>query len=169
MIYFTSDTHYNHANIIGYCKRPFANVDEMNREMIRRWNERVKPDDLVYHLGDFALGKKEDMAPVFDQLVGNKFLIIGNHDSATTKNLSWLGFSKEMTAPNYFLLHNPALAPAWLENGNRVILHGHMHGTAGLHPFPKYKDVRYVDVGVDCWDYRPVTFEEIMERLGGQK
>jgi hypothetical protein len=55
-IYFTADTHFNHANIISFCQRPFASVAEMNEALIAKWNARVGEGDLVYHLGDFAGG-----------------------------------------------------------------------------------------------------------------
>ena len=57
-MFFTSDTHISHHNIIKYCNRPFANAKEMDAEMIKRWNEKVKLDDTIYHLGDFTLGSK---------------------------------------------------------------------------------------------------------------
>ena len=58
MIFFTSDTHFNHSNVIQYCNRPFSSLDEMNAKLIENWNERVNENDIVYHLGDFAMGKK---------------------------------------------------------------------------------------------------------------
>ena len=57
-IWFTSDTHFSHCNIIKYCNRPFKDVDEMNKILIQNWNNVVRPDDIVWHLGDFALGDK---------------------------------------------------------------------------------------------------------------
>ena len=58
MIFFTSDHHFYHSNIIKYCQRPFHSVEEMNEEMIRRWNSVVGVDDTVYYLGDFSLAKR---------------------------------------------------------------------------------------------------------------
>lgn len=162
--YFTSDTHFNHANIIGYCKRPFRDVGHMNRELIQRWNERVTPDDMVLHLGDFALGKKEGMPAVFDSLNGEKMLVCGNHDSKTTRELGWVLTTPAMNWNlDYYCVHNPAQVPATLKS--KFVFHGHLHGTTDLHPFPKLSGVTYVDVGVDCWDYRPVTLDEIMGRV----
>ena len=79
-IWITSDTHFNHYNIIEYCNRPFSNVDEMNKELIKRWNSVVKKNDKVWHLGDFFLGKKDDAADIISHLNGNIYLIKGNHD-----------------------------------------------------------------------------------------
>ena len=60
-----SDTHFNHANIIQYCDRPFADVEQMNKELIKRWNNTVAKDDIVYQLGDFAFGSKEQLITVY--------------------------------------------------------------------------------------------------------
>jgi calcineurin-like phosphoesterase family protein len=70
MIYFTSDNHFGHKNIIEFCDRPFANVQEMDDEMIRRWNEVVRPKDRVYHLGDFTLSGRKQAAEYMSELNG---------------------------------------------------------------------------------------------------
>ena len=79
MIFFTSDHHFSHANVIKYCKRPYQNIEEMNQDMVRLWNETVAPTDTVYYLGDFSLWK---LAPAkyLPMLNGEKHLIAGNHD-----------------------------------------------------------------------------------------
>lgn len=79
-IWFTSDTHFCHANVIKYCNRPFADVHEMNRELVRRWNDRVALRDTVYHLGDFAFGPKPAIAAWRRRLNGRIILVRGNHD-----------------------------------------------------------------------------------------
>jgi calcineurin-like phosphoesterase family protein len=75
--YFTADTHFNHANIIYFCQRPFASASEMNEALIAKWNARVGEGDLVYHLGDFARG---DWDPILARLNGDIVLIRGGHD-----------------------------------------------------------------------------------------
>ena len=79
-IFFTSDHHFYHNNIIEYCNRPFSSVGEMNSEMVSRWNSVVKQSDVVYHLGDFSLGNKEHIKEILDSLNGRIFFIQGNHD-----------------------------------------------------------------------------------------
>ena len=81
MIYFTSDNHFCHANIIGSCHRPFSNVQEMNKEMIKRWNSYVGPNDEVYVLGDFSYrGGIIEVNQILSKLAGKKYLIKGNHE-----------------------------------------------------------------------------------------
>jgi len=89
MNYFTSDTHFFHSNIITYCKRPFTSREGdkevpdafyMNRELIKRWNDRVKPNDIVYHLGDFSMGPRNLLPTIRKKLNGTIVLIRGNHD-----------------------------------------------------------------------------------------
>lgn len=79
-VYFTSDTHFNHANIIGFCSRPFKNVNEMNETLIANWNRVVGVDDIVFHLGDFCLGGSAEWTNVLNRLNGKIYLIVGNHD-----------------------------------------------------------------------------------------
>ena len=78
MIFFTSDTHFNHKAIISYCSRPFESVEEMNDRLIDNWNQVVKPSDTVYHLGDFAL-YCNDIEQIRKKLNGKINLIQGNH------------------------------------------------------------------------------------------
>lgn len=148
--FFTSDTHFNHANVIKYCARPFASVDEMNRVMIERWNAVVKPEDTVYHLGDFALGKASEWPVFLQQLNGiRKILIIGNHDRSPRQMIEG-GFHEvhEKLEWNGWLLQHHPIAT------NRKLLCGHIH--------EKWTRIGWViNVGVDVWDFTPRTIEEL--------
>src|ERR1700733_5184691 len=84
--FYISDTHFDHFNIIRLCERPFKTLDEMNGCIIRNWNERVKDDDDVRFLGDFAWGNARHF---FDQLKGRKHMIWGNHDKCS-RDLPWV-------------------------------------------------------------------------------
>jgi calcineurin-like phosphoesterase family protein len=79
-IFFTSDLHFGHANIIQYCNRPFNSVEHMNGVLMSNWNSVVTEDDKVIVLGDFAMGKISETLPVAERLNGMKFLVPGNHD-----------------------------------------------------------------------------------------
>ena len=91
-IYVTSDTHFNHKNIIEYCNRPYSSVEEMNKAIIDNWNSVVKDEDTVYVLGDFCLGGKEAIKELCSQLKGHKILIKGNHDHGTNTTYKEAGF-----------------------------------------------------------------------------
>ncbi|MGH3495565.1 MAG: metallophosphoesterase family protein, partial [Sciscionella sp.] len=85
-VFFTADTHFGHANIIDYCARPFAAVEEMNSGLIERWNSVVAPADTVWHLGDVGMGQLARFAPCVTKLNGTKHLIAGNHDTVWPGN-----------------------------------------------------------------------------------
>ena len=78
--FFTSDTHFGHANIIRLCNRPFKDVEEMNEKLIENWNKVVPEDGTVFHLGDFAFGGSALWNSVIPRLNGQIYLIIGNHE-----------------------------------------------------------------------------------------
>ncbi len=79
-IFFTSDHHFGHKGIIKNAKRPFRSVEEMNETMILRWNEKVKKNDIVYHLGDIGLMASRKPIEILERLNGKIHLIKGNHD-----------------------------------------------------------------------------------------
>lgn len=161
-IWFTSDTHFGHKNAIKFCNRPFDSVEQMDEALIAFWNARVKPNDTVWHLGDFGFYKTYDeLNAVFSRLNGNKYLIVGNHDYGNTKRLFWekvspieeLKFGKQTLV----LFHYPMTAWHRSYHGSHH-LYGHVHG--GL-----VGTDQCLDVGVDCWNYAPINYEEIKGRL----
>ncbi|MEM9701635.1 MAG: metallophosphoesterase, partial [Planctomycetota bacterium] len=85
-IFFTSDTHFGHANVIKNCDRPFADVGEMDEALIANWNAVVGPKDVVYHLGDFAFRAKRKPREYLARLNGTVHLVKGNHDEETLKD-----------------------------------------------------------------------------------
>ena len=161
-VFFTSDTHFGDAPRLRVDKRPFASISEMDDAIVARWNETVAADDEVWHLGDFAFGPPADrIAELLAALPGRKHLIIGNNDgSATVEQPGWasVGHYAEMTVEGkrLVLCHYPFRT--WNRMGQGVIdLHGHSHGR--LTPAP-----RQYDVGVDVWEFRPVTLATILGR-----
>ena len=165
MEWFTADTHFHHANIIRYCDRPFESVEQMNETMIARWNERVQRCDTVFHLGDFGFGSREGLAEIRRRLNGRIMLVIGNHDRKRDFDLfdgvsGWM----RMMDPNVVLAHKPGLGVEALRTGafsrDAVVLHGHNHGAP-----VNSTEARFVDVGVDCWGFRPVSLDEVLERI----
>ena len=79
-IWFTSDLHFGHQNIIRFCKRPWKTTEDMDWNLIQNWNSVVKPDDLVFDLGDFAFATNARWKELLSQLNGHHYLILGNHD-----------------------------------------------------------------------------------------
>jgi calcineurin-like phosphoesterase family protein len=166
--WFISDTHFGHANIIGYCRRPFSSAEEMDEAMIANWNRRVRPGDTVYHLGDFAWWRQREATSVaaFNRLSGSKCLVLGNHDDA--KAMAKLGWQWVKPVHELRLGRRQSI---WLSHyAHRVWpkshhgawhLYGHSHGR-----LPPYG--LSCDVGVDCWDYAPVHMEEIGEAMRRQ-
>lgn len=165
--WFTSDTHYGHANIIRLVNRPFPHVDAMDEAMVDRWNALVQPDDLVYHLGDFSFHKPGRATSIAARLNGQKFLVWGNHDKPLRKESEFLAqwiwckdlADIEVQGKKIILCHyamkvwNKSHHDSWQ-------LYGHSHGS-----LPDDPNALQLDVGVDCWDYRPVSFEQVAERM----
>src|SRR6201993_4884685 len=87
-IFFTSDTHFGHGGALGLYRRPFASVAAMNEGLVERWNEVVRPDDVVWHLGDFAIRQRPQVvADLLARLNGRKHLLAGNNDPPATREL----------------------------------------------------------------------------------
>lgn len=162
-VWVISDTHFSHLNIVAYSKRPFANIDEMNEAMVRRWAEVVKPEDYVFHLGDWFMGQKHLAPPIMRRLPGRKFLIRGNHDKMFTRNPE-LESQLEATHDYLEVSHRgdcAVLSHYAIEAWNSAhrgwwMLHGHSHGTLRTLG-------RRLDVGVDafCNEFRPRSWQEV--------
>jgi len=185
MIYASADTHFFHKNILKYCNRPFDSVEEMNQQLIAGWNSVVSSSDSIWHLGDFAFCNANKIVELLEQLNGTIHLIRGNHDrhhdenseimkaqklcAGKTKNrdgavVGQLGFAsisdyREITVDGqmFVLSHYPFRQWNKSHRGS-INLHGHCHGNMP-------GNSQQTDVGVDCWDYRPVSIPEILERL----
>lgn len=95
MMWFTADNHFGHKNVIEYCKRPFENLQDMNELMVYNWNCCVKPDDIIFHLGDFSFMGMTESIKLLSRLNGYKILIRGNHDKNRRKMLR-MGFNEVM-------------------------------------------------------------------------
>lgn len=181
--FFTSDTHFGHNKIIDYCYRDIGipmnstkeeRVEAMNQRLIDRWNERIKPEDHVYHLGDFAFMGKAKRKTIIEKLNGVKFLIRGNHDQ--DNNDWWRDAGFEWVRDYYVLrqqdsyetddgetksyhqsivlMHFPILSWENMHHGYWH-LHGHCHGS-----LPMTRQMR-MDVGVDTNNLYPYSYEEI--------
>lgn len=184
VIWFTSDLHFSHKNVINYCNRPFKDVSEMNPNLISRWNAMVKPQDTIYVLGDFSLNANR--ARDFGALLkGHKLLVPGNHDDVFWSNrrlnrytdggftvlskhvyltlsnkigkmlLSHMPYNDE-TSHNYDVRY-PEHRP--IKGDEALLLHGHQHC--------KYvKSGNRIDVGIDN-NFRLYSLEDIERMFKG--
>ncbi len=168
MNWFTSDLHINHENIIKYCSRPFENVNEMNEEMVRRWNERVTPDDTVYVVGDMFLGKPENAAPIVKRLNGKKVLVLGNHDRSP-RTMIECGFQETWQRKNIRLLDDRQALLCHKPLPESTIQHVSLQVHGHRHEGPIVNGKR-LNVCVDLWDFRPISEEELCNvKLGEPK
>ena len=178
-IWFTADTHFCHANILRFSGRPFADVTEMNEELIRRWNDTVPADGIVFHLGDFCMGNASDLNNIIYRLHGRIYLILGNHDMKSIKQRFMERFelvtqqmSIRVGGQSIILNHNPFLCYG---GSYRDVweLFGHVHSGQLSHTgldLPRLKmlfPLQY-DVGVDNNDFRPVSFAEVKAKIESQ-
>jgi calcineurin-like phosphoesterase family protein len=164
-IWFTSDTHFNHKAVLGYCNRPFQSAEEMNEVMIKDFNHLVGVKDVVYHLGDFAFAGTEVVKSLRGRLNGTIHLIKGNHDYKWSK-VAFGAFDSvenlrqiKMDGITIVLCHFPLLS--WNKRAYGAWhLHGHSHGATPFDP-----SVKRMDVGVDCHDYKPVSYDFVRSVL----
>lgn len=166
-VFFTADTHFNHKNILLFGRGAhFSDVEEMNERLIQNWNAVVGKHDRIYHLGDFSFGPKEGIIEVIERLNGDIHMVRGNHDrqlDSLKQMFASFGDYKEIKVDGQrvcmshfpFLTWHQAHYGAWM-------LHGHSHGR--LEPTTQPR----VDVGVDCWGYSPVSFEELKQTMQGR-
>lgn len=169
-IWFISDTHFGHKNILEYEKeaRPFSSLEEMHEVIIERWNSVVKQDDVVYHLGDFAFGK--GYIDIAQRLNGKKRLIMGNHDTYSTSH--YLRYFDKCYGVKYWercvLSHMPVhpngLGARWLLN-----VHGHLHSRKVMIQPPPCRvfvdDPSYFNVSCEQNNLTPINADVIRERV----
>lgn len=166
MIYFTSDLHLGHENVIKLENRPFDNVTEMNCALIANYNAIVQPDDTVYILGDLAYRIPSDNAnKLISRLNGRKYLITGNHDKKYNESLfEEITVYKEIKCDgnHFILMHYPFMEWNKMYHGS-YHLHGHIHSTGVDYNLDnKNKGIRRYDVGVDANSFYPVAITDIV-------
>lgn len=173
-IFVTSDTHFGHNQEFLYGKRGFRSADEMNRELVYRWNQSVREEDVVYHLGDVYLSGDEN-AEWLRQVNGHVRLIRGNHDtdqkvkrllnSGAIESAVWAD-TLSYAHKQFYLGHFPTIIgdPNALEKGLRhrmLDLYGHTHQTTSF-----WNDRPFLyHVGVDSHDLAPVLLDQVIEDM----
>ncbi len=185
-IWFSSDAHFMHANIIKYCRRPFELASQMDEALIAKWNELVSSNDLVFYLGDFSMSK-EAYTQILPRLHFKKmFFILGNHDRKSTLNdVSSRGLCGEIEVckqllikyqfENYYLTHRPIDA-----HDKYPTVCGHVHEKwKALKKGDSIKEFsrttnstreialknNIINVGVDLFNFYPVKLDEVISEL----
>lgn len=170
MNYYIADTHFCHNNILKLSHRPFRTITEMDEALISNWNKRVKKNDTVYILGDFACRTNEhNISYILNRLKGNKILIVGNHDNVILKSQ---GLRKQ------FYKISPYLEVD--DNGKHIVLfhypisewdgffrgwyhfYGHIHNNKNQSYHLMQQIPRAFNVGVDVINFEPKTADEII-------
>lgn len=170
-IFFTADTHFGHANIIVHSKRPFKHVDEMDEALIERWNAVVQPNDEVWHLGDFNFKSSKPTSYYVGRLRGRIHIVWGNHDDKDAKRYhKMLGAASAFKSAQEvkYLRHDDEKITlyhyaqrVWRNSHHGSYhLYGHSHGS-----LEKCAWGRSMDVGVDCNNYAPVSWDDVKMKL----
>lgn len=170
-VWFTSDTHFGHKNALKLNNRPYSTIKEMEDDLIKKWNFLIRPQDIVYHLGDFCFRYdfgNNNIINIINSLNGKKHLIVGNHDKELLKyieqnNINVFESIEYLKVIKYnkikiTLCHYPMMEWDGSHYGH-IHLHGHCHGNR------KYDLKNSMDVGVDCTDYYPVNLESVFKHF----
>ena len=170
-VFLVSDTHFGHLGVCKFTRndgvtklRPWDNPEEMDEEMVKRWNETVRPNDKVYHLGDVVINRKA--LGIMRRLNGDKVLIRGNHD--IFRDEEYREHFRELRA--YHVMNGMILShiPIHSESLGRfgTNIHGHLHANRVMTGIKNSKiDTRYHCVCVEQTDFRPILFEDVIKRI----
>ena len=160
-----ADLHFGHTNVIAYSQRPFANAEEMEKELIKKWNNKVSKDDIVYVLGDFTLSRSTELiSRLCGSLNGHKVLIMGNHDTRKPADYIACGFKTAvrkpiLVEPRVVLMHEPP-AEEDIFYGMKYIF-GHVHDKKCAADF--YGNCRCVSV--ERTNYEPVDLDQLFKEM----
>lgn len=180
-LFFVSDTHFGHENIIKFCNRPFKTTNEMDEALIKNWNSVVGPEDTIFHLGDFAFGGSQLWNYTLQKLNGHKILIIGNHDMKNLRQgyMRWFDAvlpQAQLQIDNraVYLNHYPFLCYGGSYRGEKGAvwqLFGHLHlNTRGDIIGKDFERTKYCfpyqyDVGVDLNNFCPVSWNTVKSKI----
>jgi calcineurin-like phosphoesterase family protein len=170
-IFFTSDTHWGHTNVIKFQGRPFKHTHDMDETMIRNWNEVVPWDGVVFHLGDVSLMAPGKSLSVLERLNGKIYLIKGNHEKSVLRKQStrdkfeWIRDKYELQVGKQLIVMCHYAHRVWNKSHHGSFhLYGHSHGSMEEKPWGKS-----MDVGVDSWDYKPLSYYDVERVLSKRK
>jgi len=171
MIYFTSDLHLGHKNIIKLCNRPFASLEEMDETMVANWNQVVTNGDTVYIIGDLMFRTQQHPLDVLNRLKGKKHLILGNHDRSWLNKIEAADFFKSVESYTEIsdgkrklaLCHYPMMSWGGTGKGSYLI-HGHIHNNRDAAYWPLLVSMDHaLNASVEINHYQPVTYDQLVE------
>ena len=183
-IWFTSDTHWAHKNVIQFCNRPFSTIEEHDAKLIENWNSVVQKDDIVFHLGDFCFGGSSVWKYYRECLNGRIVLIKGNHDLKNLQESNIRLFEAvlpqlyiNIDGRNVYLNHFPFLCFAHdnveaYKDSYSIQAFGHIHTRSNMTGYDAYR-TNYLyptqyDVGVDNNNYFPISWKELDSKIKEQ-
>lgn len=160
-IFFISDCHFEHGNIIEYCHRPFLNVDYMNATLVERWNKKVSHGDLVYHVGDFYMNKGGEGYRYWQFILNGDIVHIkGNHDRNNGVKTLITKCIMKFGGKTVFVTHRPPHTEGEIPYGCDFCICGHVHELYKHKWVGKYP---IINVSVDVWGFEPVSIESILK------
>lgn len=176
-LFFTSDPHYGHENILKYCHRPFSSIEEHDEELIRLWNETIPEDGIVFILGDVGFCSETYLKTILNRLNGKIYWIIGNHDwrritPGIMNRFECITQQMVITVDNklVYLNHFPFLCYPDSDRHPVYQFFGHVHSgpLSGSSDISRlvHLNKRQYDVGVDNNEYKPISFQDIMKKIG---
>ena len=175
-VFLVSDTHFGHAGVCRFTRadgvtklRPWTDPEEMDEAMVRAWNDRVRPNDKVYHLGDVVINRRA--LPILDRLNGDKVLIRGNHDIFPDEDYSkyFRSLRGYHVMNGMILSHIPVHSDSLGRFGTNV--HGHLHANRVMRPLATSGRTDVIDVRYHCVcveqtpDFAPILFEDVLKRI----
>lgn len=172
-VFFTSDTHFLHRNILKYDVErgdEFKTIEDHDRGIIKNWNDIVSPNDMVIHMGDVSWGTSGQIANILKQLNGKKVLVTGNHDQELLNSDYCRSFfldivpyleiyvRRQMICCFHYAIHewNRCHRGSWH-------LHGHSHGNDNYN-----KSYKRLNLGINLWDFKPISFEQVAIVMAGK-
>ena len=162
--WITADTHFGHKNIIKYCNRPFRNISGMNYELVRRWNERVKSEDIVFFNGDFCFkGAAQNKSKYWEEQLNGKIIFIqGNHDRNNTTKTPIKNMELFFGGREIFITHRPKDFNSEIQ----LNLVGHIHEKWKIRRLWTGELWVYLyNVGVDVHNFYPITLKEAIDNF----
>lgn len=180
-IYFTSDLHFDHINILNFCNRPYKSIEHMNIQLINNINNRVKPEDTLIHLGDlfFKIPGKKTNEYYWEKQINCKFInILGNHDINNSSKSIILNSIIKLGTKIVLVQHIPPTKDEHIPNGCDFVICGHVHNAWKVqlnkinnlnHNLGKVFinqesdiNIPIINIGCDVWNYKPIRKDELL-------